>query len=217
MSGNIINGPVSPQFHDYEMLKAAEKTNVFREREADSQEEVRRRKKEWTIALILIAIVGTIIFIIVRAGGARAFTFSAGDVQRFALRGTQFGATVEQNETILDARLVAVRPDTYVVYDGGAPRVYTYGSFGAYLFLTFQDEGLQTVQLEFGEGKDARNPKIDYGAFRNRPVEIEAALVKDLIPVLGEPEEAYRWTEGGREIKIVTHPDGGLALEFQQN
>ena len=73
-AGNILNGPNSPNFHEYEMMKAAEKTDVFRKRGKDSKEEVRQRKKEWLIVTIILvaAAIGTYILFNLNTGAAGA-------------------------------------------------------------------------------------------------------------------------------------------------
>ncbi len=64
-TGLIINGPNSPNFHEYEMWKAAEKTGVFHEKTVDSKEEVRKRKREWLwISIGLIAVAVLVYFLV---------------------------------------------------------------------------------------------------------------------------------------------------------
>lgn len=69
MAGNpIVGGPNSPGFHEYEMMKAADKTDVFRKRKPDSKAEVRSRKKEWLIVVILVALIWVVVYFISRYG-----------------------------------------------------------------------------------------------------------------------------------------------------
>ena len=66
MSHTVIGGPYSPNFKEYEMLKVAEKTEIFRKRPKETKLDILHRRKEWLIAFSALLLLAVLVVVFAR-------------------------------------------------------------------------------------------------------------------------------------------------------